>query len=103
MAVLTEPERAALMRWSEDFMTRHPNALPYQNMTVHDGRAALDATDDHIETDIAAFVADLPEPFKTESGDALKAFVYWVVATAKVSPYITGDMEFAKRVLGGID
>ena len=76
MATLSEADRIdTWARWMQDNAEDTP-------FTKDELRAAVDATDDWIETNQASFVAALPDPFRTESTVTQKVQLFTYV-TAK--------------------
>lgn len=94
MAVLSETERQqvyrGVLRW---YSSNGP--VPVANKA--DIRAAVDATDDWIDTNAAAFNSALPATFRTNANLAQKTLLFCAVAAMRVS------VAFARALLGSVD
>lgn len=66
-------------------------------ITKTDLRAAINANDDWIDNNQAAFNAALPEPFRTQATLAQKTLLFCAVAAMRVSP------AFARKLFGEVD
>lgn len=103
MATLTDTQREKVWRGLMRYLSSRPAEFPCSGFTKAEFRAAINAVDVHIEGDKAAYVGDLPEPFRTASGASLKSLVFLAVAAAKGSEYISGDLSFARELFGDLD
>lgn len=95
MPALSEADRLrvwrGLMRYASD------NGLVIDGMLKSDLRAAVDATDDWIDANAAAFNSSLPAAAQTNLTAAQKTIMFCAIAAMRVGP------EWARRLLGEVD
>lgn len=94
MPVLDEASRQQVWRG----LMRYASNLNQQvDLDNADFRAAIDATDDWIDTNQAAFNSALPSAAQTNLTAAQKTLLFCSVAARRVSP------AFARSLLGEVD
>ena len=91
MATLPENERQQVHRGLMRYWSSLFEEMPYLSPEL---KAAVDATDDWIEANQAAYNAALPEPFRSNAALSQKTILLSAVASMRVSP------EFARRLFG---
>ncbi len=94
MAVLSEGDRIRVLRGMLRYAARQ-GADPYKLKA--DVKAAIDDTDDWIETNQASFNTALPEPFGTDASALQKTLLFLGVAAMRV------DVDFARKIFGEVD
>ena len=97
MAVLPEADRAKLWRGMMRFLSHEPGTFPFPAISKADGRTAVNAVDDYVNSIQGAFNSALPEPFKSTAGLSLKALFLCANAAYRVSP------TFARKLFGEMD
>ena len=100
---LTSDELDQIARAVERHMIHRQGAFPVEGLVQADLRAALGDINDYIDSTQAAFVAALPQPFRTASGTALKSLYFMAVAVGLGSKHATGDLTYVRALLGGTD
>ena len=94
MAVLSEAERQQVWRGINRYASNIFQEIDIDNVDL---RAAIDATDDWIDTNQAGFNSSLPAAAQAGLTAAQKTLIFCAVAAMRVSP------EFARSILGEID
>ena len=94
MAVLSEADRARIWRGLMRYASRE---LQEVALSKSDLRAAIDATDDWVETNQGAFNSALPAAAQSSLTVAQKTLLFCVVAAMRVDP------QFARRLVGEVD
>jgi hypothetical protein len=94
MAVLSEGDRDRVLNGMLRYAARQ-GADPYKLKA--DVEAAIDATDDWIDTNQGAFNAALPEPFTADASALQKTLLFMGVAAMRV------DVDFARKIFGEVD
>ena len=97
MAVLSDADRARVHRGLMRFLSLYAQEFPVDGINKADLRAAINDTDDWIDSNQANYVASLPQPFKTASGANLKLLVFLSLASMRVGA------DFARRLFGEVD